>query len=79
MTQDLSLLLAIGIRGVFFGKIQLHRELANLAFGRGNAGLIRSDDAGLDFLVRQLTTIELGQPKLDEVGGDIMAAHRGNR
>ncbi len=65
MAHDLLLLLAIAIRTVFVGKIQLNCGLANLAFERGDAGLILSDDAGLGLLVRQLPTIELGQPKLD--------------
>ncbi len=48
-----------------FCGIQLHRELTNLAFERGDADLIHSDEAGLGLLVRQLLTIDLGQTKLD--------------
>lgn len=60
----------------FFGKVQLHRELANLTLKGANTGLILSDDAGFSFLICQLAAVALGQPKLDEVGGDIMAALR---
>jgi hypothetical protein len=76
ITEHFSLPLAVSIRGVFFGKIQLHRELTHLALEGSDAGLILGDDAGFGLLVRQLTTVELGQPQLDAVGGDVMAALR---
>lgn len=52
--------------GVFFGKVQLHRELTDLAFQRGDAGLVFGDDAGLGFFTCQLAPAELRQPKLEE-------------
>jgi hypothetical protein len=61
---------------VFFCKIQLHRKLAHLALERCDADLILGDDAGFGLLFRQLAAVELGQPQLDEVGRDIMAALR---
>ena len=56
------------------GKIQLQHQLADLALEGGNAGLILKYDAGLGLLVCPFAAVELGQPKLDEVGRDVMAA-----
>lgn len=61
---------------MFFGKIQLHCELAHLALEGGYAGLMLGDDAGFGFLICQLAAVKLGQPQLYEVGGDVMAALR---
>ena len=59
---------------MFFGKIQLECELAYPAREGCNAGLVFGDDAGFGLLVRQLATLELGQPELDAVSSDLMAA-----
>ena len=49
----------------FFNQVQLHGELADLAFERSNVGLVLRDDAGLRLLIVQLAAIELRQPQLD--------------
>ncbi|WP_234188324.1 hypothetical protein [Shinella sp. NM-101] len=51
----------------FFNQVQLHRELADLAFERRNVGLVLGDDAGLSLLIVQFAAIKLRQPQLDEV------------
>ena len=46
----------------FFNQVQLHGELADLAFERSHVGLVLRDDAGLRLLIVQLAAIELRQP-----------------
>jgi hypothetical protein len=48
--------------------------VANLALTGGNAGLILRNSPAVGFLVRQRAPIKLGQPQMDEVGGDVMTA-----
>lgn len=56
--------------------VQLHRELANLAFQRRDLRLIFGDDARLGFLVTEFAAIELRQPQLNEVGRNAVSALR---
>ena len=60
----------------FFNQVQLHGELADLAFERSNVGLVLRDDAGLRLLIVQLAAIELRQPQLDEVSRNAIGALR---
>lgn len=46
MMEELPLSPAINWRG-FFNQVQLHGELADLAFKRRNVGLVLGNDAGL--------------------------------
>lgn len=64
------------LRARRFGKIQLHCELVHLALQGCDAGLVFSDDAGFGLLVRQLASVDLRQPQLDKIRGDVMAALR---
>lgn len=47
---------------MFFTQVQLHGELADLAFERRNVGLVLSNDAGFSLLIVQFAAIELRQP-----------------
>jgi|GEM_PF-2764359 len=67
MMEEFSLAPTVGWRGVFFHQVQLHGELADLAFKRGNVCLVLGINASLRFIVVQAATIELREPKLDEV------------
>ncbi|MGK6317590.1 hypothetical protein [Neorhizobium sp. DT-125] len=60
--EDFSLPSAIGWRGVFFNEVQLHRELADLAFQRRDLRLILGNDAGFGLFIVQFAPIELRQP-----------------
>lgn len=44
---------------MFFNQVQLHGELADLAFKRRNVGLVLGNDAGLSLLIVQIAAIEL--------------------
>ncbi|MDH4984833.1 hypothetical protein QEZ47_11780 [Aminobacter anthyllidis] len=61
---------------MFFNQVQLHRELADLAFQCRNLRLVFSDDACLGLFIIKLAAIELCQPQLDEVRRDAVRALR---
>lgn len=64
--KDLSLSPAVCWRGVFC-KVQLHRELADLALESCDARLVFSNHAVFGLLVILFAPVELRQPQLDEV------------
>lgn len=61
MVEELTLSPAIGWRGVFY-PVQRHGELGDLAFRRGNMGLVLGNDAGFNLLIVQFAAMELRQP-----------------
>lgn len=46
----------------FFDQVQLHRELADLAFQCSDLRFILGDDAGFGFFIIEFAAIELRQP-----------------
>ncbi len=55
-------------RGVFFDKVELHGELADLAFEGRDLGLVFRDDRCLSLFGAQLSPVVLRQPELNQVG-----------
>lgn len=74
MMEGFSLPTSIGWRGVFFNQVQLHLELADLAFKRRDVHLIFGDDTGFSLFIIEFAAIELRQ--LDKVGRDTISALR---
>jgi len=60
----------------FFDKVQLHRQLPDLALKRRDLRLVFSNEARLGLFAAQLSPVELGQPHVDEVGRDMVRTLR---
>lgn len=73
--DDLSLLAPRGGRGVF-GKGQIHGQLPDLALQRGNLRRVFGVNARFGLFAGQLSSVDLRQPHVDEIRGDMVRAPR---